>query len=70
MSEQKQQKQRIIIRCECIDRHSLANLKLALVTARDTYEDVAIRFPELIAEARKIDNLINEFSKVKPCPEE
>jgi len=56
-----------IIRCECIDGESLADIKLALITARDTYKDVSERFPELREEARKIDNLIDEFSKIKPC---
>lgn len=61
-------KQRII-RCECIDAESLADLKLALITTRDTYRDVATRFPELRTEARKMDDLLDEFSKIKPCPE-
>lgn len=58
-----------IVRCECIDRESLADLKLALVTARNTYKDISTRFPELRSEARKIDDLLDEFSRVKPCPE-
>lgn len=58
-----------IIKCECIDMESLADLKLALITTRDTYKDISERFPEFRSEVRKIDDLIDEFSRVKPCPE-
>jgi len=60
-----------IIRCECIDIESLSDIKLALVTARDTYQDIAMRLksPELNAEAKKMNELLDEFSKIKPCPE-
>lgn len=37
-----------IIKCECIDGESLADIKLTLITARDTYRDVSERFPESI----------------------
>lgn len=29
-----------IIKCECIDMESIADLKLALITTRDTYKDI------------------------------
>lgn len=57
-----------IIKCECIDKESLADIKLALITVRNTYQDVSTKFPELRTEARKIDELIYEFNRIKPCP--
>lgn len=58
-----------IIRCECIDGETLADLKFYLITARDTYQDVSERFPELKTGVRKINDLIDEFARVKTCPE-
>ena len=56
-----------IIDCRCIDGETLADLKLYLITSRDTYKDVSERFPDLKEEVKKINELIDEFSRVKPC---
>ena len=67
-----------IFRCECIDGESLADMKIALATARDTYQDIAKNLrtasPEFIKSvenlednARRFDILADEISKIKPC---
>lgn len=58
------------IKCECIDKDTLSDIKLALITTRDTYRDVAMKLPELKTEVMKIDYLIDEFNKIKHCPEQ
>jgi hypothetical protein len=66
--------------CTCIDGESLVDLKLALVTARDLYEDIAktigttyrsptghlvdVHFRERSA---RFDDLIKELDKIPPC---
>ena len=65
--------------CKCIDIESLANLRLGLITARDTYNDIAskligmeLRKPpsqiqNLQEQARKFDVLLHELDKIPPC---
>ena len=65
--------------CRCIDAESLANLRLSLITAKDTYNDVASKLigmelhkpsPEvknIQEQARKFDALIHELDKIPPC---
>lgn len=67
-----------IFKCDCIDGESLADLKIALTTARDTYQDIAknlrVTSPEFIKSvenlednAKRFDILVDEISKIKPC---
>jgi len=66
--------------CRCIDAESLANLRLALLTAKDTYNDVASKLigftdihklssdiKNIQEQARKFDALLHEFDKIPPC---
>lgn len=63
--------------CKCIDRVSLANLRLSLITAKDTYEDIASKLmrmdPDnqsigtLYEKAIKFHKLLQELDKVQPC---
>lgn len=65
--------------CRCIDIESLVNIRLALITAKDTYNDVASKLigmelhkpsPEvknIQEQARKFDTLLHEFDKIPPC---
>lgn len=68
------------IQCECIDTNSLVNLRLGLLTARDTYNDIASKLIEigmnktspkeinnLKVQARKFDALVHELDKIPPC---
>lgn len=67
-----------IFRCECIDQESLSDLKIAAITARDTYEDIVEKLkgtgPEFEKSIKSIEDstkrfhmLINEIDKIKPC---
>ncbi len=67
-----------IFRCECIDQESLSDLKIAVITARDTYEDIVKKLkgtgPEFEKSIQSIEDsakrfhmLINEIDKIKPC---
>lgn len=65
--------------CKCIDIESLADLKLSLITSKDTYNDVASRLikmalykpsPEIKniqEQARKFDALLRELDKIPQC---
>ncbi len=65
--------------CGCIDAESLANLRLSLITAKDTYNDVVSKLigmelhkpsPEIKniqEQARKFDALLHELDKIHPC---
>ena len=65
--------------CRCIDLESLTNLRLALITAKDTYNDIASKLigmelhkpsPEIKniqEQARKFDAILHELDKVPPC---
>lgn len=67
------------IDCKCIDTNSLVNLRLALITTKDTYNDIASRLikidlykpsPEvkkIQEQARKFDALLHELDKILPC---
>lgn len=69
--------EKINIQCKCIDTDSLVNLRLGLLTARDTYNDIASKLIEinktsedinnLNVQARKFDSLIYELDKIPPC---
>jgi hypothetical protein len=74
---------RIILRCECIDQNSLYNLRLGLLTARDTYNDIAAKLIEIgtnkrmpneiidiQTQATRFDDLIAEIGKIPPCESE
>lgn len=67
-----------IFRCECIDQESLSDLKIAMITARDTYEDIVEKLkgtgPEFEKSIESIEDnakrfhmLTNEIKKIKPC---
>ena len=68
-----------IFDCKCIDAESLANIRLGLMTAKDTYNDIASRligmelhkpFPEvgnIQEQAIKFDALLHELDKIPPC---
>lgn len=65
--------------CRCIDAESLANLRLSLITAKDTYNDVASKLigmelhkpsPEvknIQEQSRKFDALLYELDKIPQC---
>jgi hypothetical protein len=65
--------------CRCIDIESLTDLKLSLITSRDTYNDIVSRLirmelhkPSLEVknmqeQARKFDALLHELDKIPPC---
>lgn len=65
--------------CRCIDVESLANLRLSLITAKDTYNDIASRLigmelhkpsievKNIQDQARKFDALLHELDKIPPC---
>lgn len=65
--------------CKCIDIDSLANLKLGLITAKDTYNDIASKLigmelhkpsPEvknIQEQAKKFDTILHELDKIPPC---
>lgn len=65
--------------CKCIGAESLANLRLSLITSRDTYNDIASKLigmelhkpsPEvknIQEQARKFDALLHELDKIPPC---
>lgn len=64
------------IDCKYIDINSLADLRLALITARDTYNDMASRLigigmelhiPSIQKQARKFHVLLYELDKIPPC---
>lgn len=65
--------------CKCIDAGSLANLRLALITAKETYNDVASKLigmelhkpsPEvknIQEQARKFDILLHALDNIPHC---
>lgn len=65
--------------CRCIDIESLTNLRLALITAKDTYNDIASKLMVMDAykqstnveniqdQARKFHAILNELDKIPPC---
>lgn len=65
--------------CKCIDADSLANLKLGLITAKDTYNDIASKLigmelhkpsPEIKniqEQARKFDIILHALDKIPQC---
>ncbi len=65
--------------CKCIDQESLANLRLGLITAKDTYNDIASKLigmnlykpssevKNIKEQARKFDALLHELDKIPPC---
>ena len=69
----------IKIDCKCIDIDSLSNLRLSLITAKDTYNDIASRLigmelhkpsidvKNIQEQARKFDALLHELDKIPPC---
>ena len=69
----------IKIDCRCIDIESLTNLRLSLITAKDTYNDIASRLigmelhkpsidvKNMQEQARKFDTLLHELDKIPPC---
>ena len=66
-----------IFRVECIDQESLSDLKIAIITARDTYEDIAEKLKAIDPGTKSIENiedyakkfhmLIDEIKNIKPC---
>lgn len=63
------------IRCECIDEKTITDLKLALITARDTYQGVANSLKKsspsqtktLEDKARDFHILINHVDRIRRC---
>ena len=67
------------IDCRCIDAESLSNLRLSLITAKDTYNDIASRLigmelhkpsievKNIQEQTRKFDALLHELDKIPPC---
>lgn len=65
--------------CRCIDLESLTDLRLSLITSRDTYNDIASKLigmelhkpsPEvknIQTQARKFDALLHELDKIPQC---
>lgn len=64
--------------CKCIDIESSSDLKIALLTARDTYNDISTRLmkigPENSGAVEKLQEkskifhkLITEIEKIPPC---
>lgn len=56
--------------CRCIDAESLSDLRLSLLTSRDTYDDLASRLigMEIYKKSTEIDNiLLKELEKIPPC---
>lgn len=65
--------------CRCIDIESLTDLKLSLITSRDTYNDIASKLigmelhkpsPEvknIQEQARKFGTLLHELDKIPHC---
>jgi len=65
--------------CRCIDIESLTDLKLSLITSRDTYNDIASKLigmelhkpsPEvknIQEQARKFDTLLHALDKIQQC---
>lgn len=65
--------------CRCIDLESLTDLRLSLITSRDTYNDIASKLigmelhkpsPEvknIQEQARKFDALLHELDKIPQC---
>ena len=65
--------------CRCIDLESLTDLKLSLITSRDTYNDIASRLirmelhkpshevKNIQEQARKFDALLHELDKIPQC---
>lgn len=65
--------------CRCIDAESLANLRLSLITAKDTYKDISTilmgthlhqpsdEVKSVQEQARKFDALLHELDKIPQC---
>ena len=65
--------------CKCIDIESLANFRIALLTSRDTYDDIASRLigmnvyksssevENIREQARKFDILLHALDNIPPC---
>lgn len=65
--------------CKCIDAESLANIRLALITAKDTYNDIASRLIKMESykptinieniqeQSRKFHMLLHELDKIPSC---
>lgn len=63
----------IIIKCDCIDRDTLSNLKVALLTSRERFEHYAKFAPDKKSESAfreksiKIHKIFEKIKEVKPC---
>jgi len=73
-------KDKLKLKCECIDSEAISNLKLALIQAKSNYEDSAkieeskagrptSRSMALISKAKEFHVLLSEIVKITPCPE-
>lgn len=73
-------KDKIKLKCECIDSKSISNLKLALIHTKTDYENSAKieenkdgrstpRSVALISKAKQFHTLLSDITKITPCPE-
>lgn len=73
-------KDKLKLKCDCIDRETILNLKLALIHVKSDYEN-SVKIEEdkagkstprsiaLIAKAKQFHILLSDITKMKPCPE-
>lgn len=73
-------KDKLKLKCECIDSETISNIKLALIHTKNDYENSAKieeckakkstpRSIALISKAKQFHTLLSEIAKIKPCPE-